>query len=320
MTRWTISIFAAVVACAVWAAPAVCQELPLEMPRLELAGGVEGVPELVPLPPVAGAANENRLTLAEAETLATTSHPALREAAAQVCAAQGNWVQVGLRPNPAIGYVGAEMGDAGTAGKQGGFISQEFVTAGKLGLNRAVAMREQQAAEQRLERTRLQVITTVRKYYFEALVAERAVTLARQLSEIAGQSVRVSEQRLKALDVPKTALLQSQIESESAELLEQQADERREAAWRRLATAIGVQIQQPVLLEDVLTRPLPELDFAAMRDRLMRESPELAELRYAVDRGEGRSSGRRPAGCQISTSKPARSSIMQPTKRSPMCK
>ena len=200
-------------------------------------------------------------------------------------------MQVGLRPNPAIGYVGAEMGDAGTAGKQGGFISQEFVTAGKLGLNRAVAMREQQAAEQRLERTRLQVITTVRKYYFEALVAERAVTLARQLSEIAGQSVRVSEQRLKALDVPKTALLQSQIESESAELLEEQADERREAAWRRLATAIGVQIQQPVLLEDVLTRPLPELDFAAMRDRLMRESPELAELRYAVDRARGGRAG-----------------------------
>lgn len=288
--RWAIAILVMVAALEGWNAPVLCQELAFEIPRLEPGPPVApavlvgGVSEPIPLPPVEGSARENRLTLAEAETLATSSHPALREAAAQVRAAQGNWVQVGLHPNPAVGYVGMEMGDAGTAGKQGGFISQEFVTAGKLDLNRAVALRAQQAAEQRRERTRLQVITTVRKFYFEALTAERAVALTKQLSEIAGQSVSVSEQRLKALDVPKTALLQSQIESESASLVEQQANERYDAAWRRLASLIGSQNQPPLSLEDVLLRPLPDLDFSAMRDRLMRESPELAELRFAVDR------------------------------------
>jgi outer membrane protein, heavy metal efflux system len=236
------------------------------------------------LPAVAGGANDNRLTLDEAETLAVMYHPAIREAAAQVKAAQGKWVQAGLGPNPMIGYSGEEIGDAGTAGKQGGFIGQEFVTAGKLGLAQGVALREQQAAEQRLERTRLQVITTVRKYYFEALVAERAVTLARQLTDIAGQSVRVTEQRLKALDIPRTALLQSQIESESASLLEQQANERREAAWRRLATVIGRQNQPPAPMEDMLTRPLPEFDYAATREKLVHQSPQLSELRFAVER------------------------------------
>ncbi len=249
-------------AIAAWSAPAICQEVPLEMLKLQPAGQAPGVPEPIPLPPVAGGANENRLTLAEAETLAIANHPALRQAAAQVRAAQGNWVQVGLRPNPAVGYIGMEIGDAGTAGKQGGFISQDIVTAGKLQLNRDVALREQQAAEQRVKRARLQVITTVRKYYFEALAAERAATLATQLSEIAEQSVRVSEQRLKALDVPKTALLQSQIEKESADLFEQQANERRTAAWRRLASVIGGQNQTPAVLDDMLARPLPDLDFA----------------------------------------------------------
>jgi cobalt-zinc-cadmium efflux system outer membrane protein len=157
---------------------------------------------------------------------------------------------------------------------------------------------EQQAAEQRLQRAQLQVITTVRKYYFEALSAERSVTLARQLSDIAGQSVRVSEERLKALDIPKTALLQSQIESESALLLEQQANERHDAAWRRLASIVGVQPDSPAALEDVLTRPLPELDFATVSERLKRESPELAELRFAVEQAraavERASAGRVP--------------------------
>src|SRR4029078_9126969 len=98
----------------------------------------------------------------------------------------------------------------------------------------------------------------VREFDCEELAADRAVTLAKQLSEIAGQSVTVSEQRLKALDVPKTALLQSQIESESASLLAQHATERHSAAWRRLAALLGVQDPNTMQLDDILSRPLPD--------------------------------------------------------------
>lgn len=294
--RFTVAILVAVAASAIGPAPARSQEQALEIPRLEPQTGL--APEPVPLPAVDAAATPKVLTLAEAEMLATGSHPALRESEAQVRALGGKWVQVGLRPNPTIGYAGNQIGDSGTAGQQGGFVGQEFVTAGKLGLNRTVVMREQQAAEQRLARTQLQVKTTVRKYYFEALAAERSVTLARQLTDIAGQSVRVSEQRLKALDIPRTALLQSQIESESASLLEQQANERHAAAWRRLASVIGTQRDQPAALEDVLSRPLPELDFATISERVKHESPELAELRFDVEQAraaaERASAGRVP--------------------------
>lgn len=169
------------------------------------------------------------------------------------------------------------------------------MTAGKLGLNRSVVFHERQAAEQRLQRTQLQVLTTVRKYYFEALAAERSVTLAKQLSDIAGKSVTASEQRLKALDIPRTALLQSEIESESAQLLEQQASERHDAAWRRLASVIGTPSDTPMPLEDVLVRPLPPLDFATASERLKRESPELAELRFAVEQARAEV-GRASAG------------------------
>jgi cobalt-zinc-cadmium efflux system outer membrane protein len=294
--RFANAILVAVTACVAWTSPTFCQEQALEMTRLE--SGAVAVPEPVPLPSVDGGATPRLLTLAEAEMLAGGSHPALRESAAQVRALGGKWVQVGLRPNPTIGYAGNEIGNNGTAGQQGGFVEQELVTAGKLGLNRGIVLHEQQAAEQRLARTRLQLITTVRKYYFEALSAERSVTLARQLSDIAGQSVRVSEQRLKALDIPKTALLQSQIESESASLLEQQANERHEAAWRRLASIVGMPGDRPGALEDVLSRPLPELDFATVSERLKRESPELAELRFDVEQArvgvERASAGRVP--------------------------
>jgi cobalt-zinc-cadmium efflux system outer membrane protein len=267
---------------------------------VEVAGLLqpESVPaEPIPLPPVTGGGNE-RLTLAEAQSLAETSHPALREAMARVRAARGNWLQVGLLPNPTIGYLGEEMGVEGTAGMQGGFVSNEFVTAGKLGLNRAVASREVAVAAQRAETIRLQVLTTVRVYYFEMLAAQRAVDLANRLVNIAGESVRVSELRLKALDIPRVTLLQSQVEREATTLLQVQATERRDAAWRQLATAIGVNDPQPIALDDTLLQPLPELNWEVVRTRLMSESPELSELRFDVDRARAKvqstSAGRIP--------------------------
>ncbi|MCC7475258.1 MAG: TolC family protein [Pirellulales bacterium] len=224
------------------------------------------------------------LSLKKAEELAETFHPTLREAAARVRAARGNWLQVGLRPNPEIGYAGNEMGNDGRAGQQGGFLSQEFVTAGKLDLNRAVAMREQAAAEARLEIARWQVLTTARKSYFELLAAQRTLALAHQLSEIAERSVSVSRQRLQAKDIAKTALLQSQIENDSALLLEQQATARYEAARRRLASVLGVEEHEVDQLEDTFAQPLPELEFEPVFDRLAQDSPELSELRFDVDR------------------------------------
>jgi cobalt-zinc-cadmium efflux system outer membrane protein len=279
--RFAVAILVGVLAFVLGATPGYCEEQGLEVPKLEPEPRAAQIVEPVPLPPVDGPAKV--LTLAEAERMATGSHPATREAAAQVRALGGKWVQVGLRPNPTIGYAGMQIGDEDSAGQQGGFVSQEFVTAGKLDLNRSVVFHEQQAAEQRLQRTQLQVLTTVRKYYFEDLAAERSVALAKQLSEIAAKSVTVTEQRLKALDIAKTALLQAQIESESALLLEQQASERHGAAWRRLASIIGAQADQPMSLEDVLSRPLPELEYATVRERLKSESPELSELRFAVE-------------------------------------
>jgi cobalt-zinc-cadmium efflux system outer membrane protein len=259
---------------------------------------VDSVEEPIPLPPVETPADDDQLTLGEAESLALAFHPAVREAEGRLRAAQGNWVQVGLRPNPEIGYSGDEMGDAGTAGQQGGFISQEFVTAGKLRLNRSVASQEVAAALQRLELARLRVLTTVRTYYFDALAAERAVALARQLSDLASESVNVSEQRLKALDVPKVSLLQSQVERESAALLEEQATERQAAAWRRLNMAVGRNDTQMPALEDVLLRPLPDLQWETLRRRVLGGNPELAELRFAASRArwavERASAGRVP--------------------------
>jgi outer membrane protein, heavy metal efflux system len=69
-------------------------------------------------------------------------------------------------------------------------------------------------------------------------------------------------------------------------VLEQQATNRREAAWRRLASLLGMENEPARPLEDTLLKPLPELNWEATRERVLSESPELAELRFAVERAK----------------------------------
>src|SRR5437899_11465517 len=89
-------------------------------------------------PIVKGEKGMTPLSLGELEQMALQGNPTLAQAAAAVDASRGKALQAGLYPNPTIGYVGEQIGIAGTAGElQGGFVQQTIVTAGKLRLSRA---------------------------------------------------------------------------------------------------------------------------------------------------------------------------------------
>ena len=139
------------------------------------------------LPPGVNAPNAE-LTLAELEQLAIANNPALAQAEARVRALRGRWVQVGLPPNPSAGYIASEIGDEGKAGQQGGYVGQEFVTGGKLRLNRAIVSQEIQQAEQQLAAMQLRVQTDVREAYYAALIAQRRVDLASELLRVSGEA------------------------------------------------------------------------------------------------------------------------------------
>jgi outer membrane protein, heavy metal efflux system len=146
---------------------------------------------------------------------------------------------------------------------------------------------------------RFQVTTMIRKLYFECLAADQALATAEQLNGIAAKFLDMSQKRHEiAKTLAEASVLQSEIESESTDLLVEQATQRRDAARRRLAAAIGGQNELPGNLEDVFARELPDLDFDTIRDRILQDSPALAELRFAVDRArwavERASAGRVP--------------------------
>ena len=83
--------------------------------------------DVLPQPPP-----QKSFTLLDLEQLALQNNPSLGVAAANVSAARGRQVQSGLAPNPTVGYVATDIGEDNSAGEQGGYISKQFVTGGKL--------------------------------------------------------------------------------------------------------------------------------------------------------------------------------------------
>ena len=229
--------------------------------------------------------SDGKLSLAQLEQMATANNPAIAQAEARVAALRGRYVQVGLPPNPTLGYLASEIGDEGRAGQQGGYVGQEFVTGGKLRLNRAVVSQEIQQAAQVVEAMRLRVLTDVRLAYYAALVAKRREEAADELLQI-GAKTTAESARLKASgEIAKTGLLTLEIEQQNAQIVLAMARSEREAAWRRLSSIVGADLPVTELAGDLSQIPVPKT-YEDQLARLTQTSPEMAAAFSEIARSQ----------------------------------
>ena len=143
-------------------------------------------------------------------------------------------MQVGLPPNPTVGYEGQQIGSGGLAEQHGVFVGQEIVRGGKLGLNREVAAQEIFRAEHQLAAQQQRVLTDVRVTFYNVLIAQRQEALASELRKIASESLKVAEALLKKEEGSKIDTFQAEIELENAEILAVNARNRRAASGTSL--------------------------------------------------------------------------------------
>jgi len=243
---------------------------------------VEALPPVV-VPASPSVAGEG-LTLAELEDLALSANPAVMRAAALVSAAEGNWVQVGLLPNPTVGYLGQQLGSGGLAEQHGIAASQEWVRGGKLGLNRAVADQELLRAQQQLAVQQQRVLTDVRISFYHVLLAQRQIDLTENLVTISRQGASAVEALLRAKEASRADILQAQLEVENAAVLARNAQNRHAAAWRQLSAVVGdPNLPMQPLQGDAFAAP-QELDFDETLVHLQTSSPEIAAAMTEVSR------------------------------------
>lgn len=224
------------------------------------------------------------MTLEELQSIAMTNHPAICKAMAKLSAARGNYVQVGLPPNPIVGYSGQQIGSNGLAEQDGVFVEQEFVRGGKLRLNREVAAREVMRMERELWVVQQRVITDVRLAYYQLAVAQRQLDLTQELQRIAQDGLRSAEALYAAKEVSKPDVLQAELEVENSAILLQNARNRQVAAWRTLANVIAQPAMAIRRVTDDLNLASQAYDYDASLTRLLNESPELAAASAEIER------------------------------------
>lgn len=240
-------------------------------------------PETLPqatLKPVAG----STLTLAELEEMAMSANPSVARAAALVQAASGNYTQVGLPPNPTVGYEGQQIGSRGLAEQDGVFVSQEIVRGGKLKLNRQVAAQEWARAEHELAAQQQRVQTDVRIAFYNVLIAQSQEDLYKELSDNAKALVEYSEKLQKAGERSRPEVIQVTIEREKLVTGFRNAGRRRQAAWKELATVVGDPRLPPSRLAGDPDASHSNYEWDSTLQRLLTTSPEVGAAIANVER------------------------------------
>ncbi|MFN0018613.1 MAG: TolC family protein [Pirellulaceae bacterium] len=240
-------------------------------------------PEALPqgtLKPVVGGA----LTLAELEEMAMSANPSVARAAALVQAASGNYTQVGLPPNPTVGYEGQQIGSRGLAEQDGVFINQEIVRGGKLKLNRQVAAQEWARAEHELAAQQQRVQTDVRIAFYNVLIAQSQEDLFRELEDSSKAMIEYSEKLQKAGERSRPEVIQVILEREKLVTGSRNANRRRSAAWQELATVVGDPRLPPARLEGDADESHTNYEWESTLQRLLSTSPEVGAAIANVER------------------------------------
>lgn len=273
-----------IVPCSATAPPGPKTETPNERKR----GENGGVSDEGTLPPPAAlhapsASDPQPLTLGRLEQLALANNPTIPQAQALVQQQQGLMRQAGLYPNPQAGYLRTDADQSGQSQTAGVFLSQEFVTAGKLLLARQAERQDVQIRQWQFNAQQRRVLNDLRVRFYEVLGAQQAVQLAKELVTLAEEGVRAAEQLLKAEQGTRPDVLQARIQLSAIRTALQDAEYRYRGAWQHLVNITGTPDLPPAALAGSLEEGIPDLDWKTNLQQLLASSPLLkaqeAEIR-----------------------------------------
>jgi cobalt-zinc-cadmium efflux system outer membrane protein len=201
------------------------------------------------------------LDLATVWDLALANNPLLREAAADVEAARGRLIQAGLYPNPRFLYdentIGSQIASQGNIVLQ---VNQDVVTAGKRRLDMAVASRETDVAFLALLGRKFEVLTRVRRAFYDYVGWVATVTTNEEIVTVLEQGLKITRRLVEEVKTrPQTDLLRIEALLEEAQINLARSRAIRDGAWRQLAAEVGVR-ELPLTQTPVKpARPCPDV-------------------------------------------------------------
>ena len=225
--------------------------------------------------------------LDDLEQRALAHNPTLAQAQQNIDVARGVRKQVGLFPNPTIGYYGDEIrGGAFRGGKQGFFVDQPIITGGKLGLNRKIEDQAIVQMESTSKAQRYRVLNATRVAYFEVLTAQELLNIKRDLTNIAHSTAEYTRELSNTGQADETEVLQTEVAEQQMLIAVGIQQNILHRAWIRLASVVG-ESQLPIgsVAGDIESLP-PDPDDAKLLDALLTLSPEVQYAHAGVAKAE----------------------------------
>ena len=217
------------------------------------------------------------MSLAEIEATAIERNPTIRQASAVAQKAVGTRQQVGLCPNPSIGYSGQEIGDNGDYGQQGLYVEQTYVRGDKLQLNQNIADQEVQRLLWQVQVQRQRVLTDVRRQYYATLGAQLRMAMTQELEGLAADAADKFRLLFENQQGSRADQLQAEVLQSEISILRQQAANERDANWRQLANLMGIPAMQPVTLAGDLEDGGAPREWDQSVTHLLSTSPQLQQ-------------------------------------------
>ena len=216
------------------------------------------------------------LSLEQFEKMARESNPTLRQAEAEIRAANARRQQAGLYPNPMVGYTSDEVrGGSVGGGKQGFFVQQTIVTAGKLRLNRDVYGHEAKLATLEAEEQKVRVTSAVKMAFVRVLAAQELLDARRDLAKIAQDAADTQRRLLNTGQADETEVLDAEIAAQRTRLAAQMQENTLREEWRSLTAIVGRPETPLATVAGDLTANWPELNEEEAVEAIAKESPAI---------------------------------------------
>lgn len=221
-------------------------------------------------------------------TMTLDRNPRLAQVTWAVDAARGKAVQAGLYPNPNLSAAGDEIGDI--TGPGGiwtvPYVSQELVTANKLGISQAAALKEVDQATLTVLSERYRLFTGVRQNFYELVTLQRRVEVLRELIDLAEKSVQHADLLLKAKESSELDVVQLEFDLERYRADFEATNKMLPAAFRKLAASVGVNdLPYSTVVGDLYTT-LPDYELERLRVYILGIHPDIRSAQIGVERAQ----------------------------------
>lgn len=293
MIACSLPLYAAALFTSMISAPqSHAQDKPAPMPMNQEMHHHHGdVPLVAPQYPRMGRAQENAtaplVTLDQVEKMATETNPTLRQAEAEIRAAKSRQQQAGFYPNPTVGYTGDEIrGGSVGGGKQGFFVQQTIVTAGKLGKSREVFSAESKLAEIEAQEQQIRVTTAVKMAFLRVLAAQEWLEVRRDLAKIAEDNAQTQKELMNTGQADESEVLEAEVESQRMRMAARMQENTLHEEWRSLAAVIGQPTLPLATVAGNLESGWPELNEEEAVESIAKQSPAVQIAETASGRAQ----------------------------------